>query len=146
MRTKHLNELISNIEVAKFNFAKQAAEAFGKDEEQDKQALLAVAQMDNLQGHLQQAIHVRNRSFLLDHLYCEVTLEKLNDKGFNFKMPACEGIKVVIAQVRADKFQHSGAFAAVFVYKTLSYSKYLGQQELAAVQAALDLIENQIEV
>lgn len=144
MRTKHLNQLIADVEVAKINFAKQAAEAFGKNEEADKQALLAVAQMDNLQGHLQQSVQIRNRSFLLDHAHCEAIIKSLNKKGFSFTLPKCEGILHLKMQIANIEFPGNKEFAAEFVLRMLQTE--LSNQELAAVQACLDLIENQIEV
>lgn len=144
MRTKHLNQLIADVEVAKINFAKQVAESFGKDEESDKQALLAVAQMDNLQGHLQQSIQIRNRSFLLDHAHCEAIIRSLNKKGFTFKLPECEGILHLKMQIANITFPGNKEFAAEFVLKMLQSE--LSNQDLAAVQATLGLIENQIEV
>lgn len=139
MRTKHLNNLIAEVEVAKINFAKQTAESFGKDEEADKAALLAIAQMDNLQGHLQQSIQIKNKSFLLAHAHCEAIIKSLNRKGFNFSLPQCEGILEIKMHLTNTEFPGNKEFAAEFVLKMLHTE--LSNQELQALQSALDLLE-----
>lgn len=139
MRTKHLNQLIADIEVAKIVFAKKAAEAFGKDEEADKQSLLVVAQMDNLQGHLQQSIQVKSRSFLLDHAHCSAIIRSLNRKGFNFNLQEFDGLLEIKMHVANVEFPGNKEFAAEFVLKMLNTE--LTSAELQAVQAAVDLLE-----
>ena len=144
MRTEHLISLLADVQVEKSTTNTAMQYLDGLKYEHMLEIAGMDAQLSALLVQLNNSIEVAGHSFLLNHYAASNLVKALNKKGFSFTLPKCEGILHLKMQIANITFPGNKEFAAEFVLKMLQSE--LSSQDLAAVQACLDLIENQIEV
>ena len=148
MRTKHLINLLADVEVAKSSVSSAIHNSYGvNDEECHKQVLIA-AQLECLANHLNNSIQVQNRSFLVNPEDAEAIVKSLNKKGFAFKIPVGDSVHDLIVQVLCADLEGSQKFAADFVYHMIhkGYEQDLSHAEIQALNSALALIEDKLDL
>lgn len=142
MKTKLLNQLIADVSVALFHAEAKVSESFGVADEINDDDYLTAVRLKRLLACLSKAVHVNDKSYILDYALAGNIAACLNHVGYGFRMPSCEGILQLSMDVANLRLEGSKGFAQSFFLQMLTLP--LTEQELAAAQAALNLLENEL--
>ena len=148
MRTNKLIDLLADVQVEQ-SFANTAMQYLDGLTDEHKLELVVIAeQLQAFRATLDNCIEVNNRSFLIDPDHAESLADKLNKKGFDFKIPVGDGIRTLLLQLHNADFTCAQQCAAEFICKMVhkGYDHALTPDELQAVNSCLVLVEDNLDL
>lgn len=145
MRTNKLIDLLADLGIAEFNTSRHIRSLSGVAYQ--KQVVIA-EHLQAFRATLDNCIEVKNRSFLIAPDHAQNLANKLNKKGFDFKIPAGDSIWTLIIQLHNADLSCVQQCAAEFVCKMIykGYDHALTPDELQAVNSCLVLLEDKLDL
>jgi hypothetical protein len=120
----------------------------GLTDEHKIEIVVIAEHLQAFRATLANCIEVKNRSFLIDPDHAESLANKLNKKGFDFKIPAGDSIRTLLIQLHTADLSCVQQCAAEFVCKMVhkGYDLALTPDELQAVNSCLVLLEDKLDL
>lgn len=144
MKTKLLNQLIADVCVVLHNTETYSAKVFGQNDERDNLNYLSIVKLKILLDCLGKSVQVKNRSYLLDLDMTKGVIAYLAQGGCKFELPSCEGLLKLTLDIADRTFTGNKEFAQSFFLQMVHPGVNLNEDEIAAAQAALNLLENEL--
>jgi predicted transcriptional regulator len=144
MRTKHLINLLADVQVEKVSTAFMYL--YGIEDEHKLEIAGIAAQLSSLEVQLNNSIEVAGHSFLLNHYAASNLVKALNKKGFRLELTEEDKLSGLLVQIlTSGKVE---PFVADFVYHMIhkGYGQTLSAAEIKALNAALALIEDKLDL